>query len=198
MTTVDLYIDRVLAGLPRATPMRQQIALELRGHITERLEAGQSVDAVLAGLGDPDRLALSYLAAVPLASAPFLPRILAKLADCVLVAALLAVPVVLAWLTTDETMRFVALIATVVLAGFVFIGYVVIAEYTFGQTLGKRLAGLLVVREDGAPISFGQSIVRQLPVLLQVFWIDVLFALFTDRRQRAFEMLSKTRVVRTV
>jgi hypothetical protein len=29
-----------------------------------------------------------------------------------------------------------------------------------------------------------------------VYWIDVMFALFTDRSQRAFEMLSKTRVVR--
>ena len=29
----------------------------------------------------------------------------------------------------------------------------------------------------------------------QFFWVDVLFALFTDRNQRAFELLSKTRVV---
>ena len=65
-----------------------------------------------------------------------------------------------------------------------------------GQTIGKRIAGLQVVRESGAPIGFGQSIVRLLPVALQIFWIDVLFALFTDKRQRAFEMLSKTRVVR--
>ena len=32
---------------------------------------------------------------------------------------------------------------------------------------------------------------------LQVFWIDALFALFTDKSQRAFELLSKTRVVRS-
>lgn len=47
----------------------------------------------------------------------------------------------------------------------------------------------------GARISIGQSIVRQLPVVFQMFWIDVLFALFTDRSQRASELLSKTRVV---
>jgi hypothetical protein len=35
-----------------------------------------------------------------------------------------------------------------------------------------------------------------LPMFLQVFWIDAMFALFTDKSQRAFEMLSKTRVVR--
>ena len=52
------------------------------------------------------------------------------------------------------------------------------------------------MRESGAPIGLGQAIVRLLPMTLQIFWIDVLFALFTDKRQRAFEMLSKTRVVR--
>jgi uncharacterized RDD family membrane protein YckC len=30
-----------------------------------------------------------------------------------------------------------------------------------------------------------------------VFAVDALFALFTERHQRAFELLSKTRVVRT-
>jgi hypothetical protein len=39
------------------------------------------------------------------------------------------------------------------------------------------------------------AIVRQLPVFLQCYWVDVLFAFFTERRQRAFELLSKTRVV---
>ena len=74
--------------------------------------------------------------------------------------------------------------------------YTVASEYRRGQTFGKRLQGIRVVSESGARISVGQAIVRQLPVLLQVFWIDVMFALFTERSQRAFEMLSKTRVVR--
>jgi len=34
-----------------------------------------------------------------------------------------------------------------------------------------------------------------LPAVLQVGWIDAMFALFTEKSQRAFEMLSKTRVV---
>ena len=53
-----------------------------------------------------------------------------------------------------------------------------------------------MVRETGARISLAQAIVRQLPMFLQVLWIDALFALFTDKSQRAFELLSKTRVVR--
>ena len=44
-------------------------------------------------------------------------------------------------------------------------------------------------------IAEGQAIVRQFSMFLQVYWIDVMFALFTDKSQRAFELLSKTRVV---
>ena len=53
-----------------------------------------------------------------------------------------------------------------------------------------------MVQESGAPITLGQAFVRQLSLVFQIFWIDALFALFTERRQRAFELLSKTRVVR--
>src|SRR6185503_14102916 len=73
--------------------------------------------------------------------------------------------------------------------------YPILSEHRVGRTIGKNLFGLRVVTEKGTRIGLGQAIVRQLPVFLQVFTIDALFALFTDRRQRAFEMLSKTRVV---
>ena len=75
--------------------------------------------------------------------------------------------------------------------------YPMVAEARYGKTVGKHLRGLRVVTESGARISTGQAIVRNLPWLLEVWWIDALFALFTDKRQRAFELLSKTRVVRS-
>jgi uncharacterized RDD family membrane protein YckC len=86
-------------------------------------------------------------------------------------------------------------LACVFWASLLVVIYPVVAEAWFGKTVGKHLMGLRVVRESGARIGLGQSFVRQLPVLLQVIWVDALFALFTDRRQRAFELLSKTRVV---
>ena len=76
-----------------------------------------------------------------------------------------------------------------------FVIYTAIAEYRYGRTWGKRLMGIHVVRESGARIGLGQAVVRQLPFFAQFFWIDALFALFTDRRQRAFELLTKTRAV---
>jgi uncharacterized RDD family membrane protein YckC len=56
--------------------------------------------------------------------------------------------------------------------------------------------GLRVVDESGAQIGIGQALVRQLAQVLNIFWIDGLFAFFTTHTQRAFELLSKTRVVR--
>jgi len=73
--------------------------------------------------------------------------------------------------------------------------YPILAEALTGQTVGKWMFGLQVVTEKGARIGIGPSIVRQLLVFFQVIFVDALFAIFTERRQRAFEMLSKTRVV---
>ena len=73
--------------------------------------------------------------------------------------------------------------------------YTATAEYRAGGTLGKQLMGIRVVRESGARIGLGQAWLRQLPFFGQFFFIDALFALFTERRQRAFELLTKTRAV---
>jgi uncharacterized RDD family membrane protein YckC len=73
--------------------------------------------------------------------------------------------------------------------------YFVIAESRWGRTVGKHLFHLVAVTDQGARVTVGQSIVRQLPTVLQVIYVDMLFALFTEKRQRAFEMLSRTRVV---
>jgi uncharacterized RDD family membrane protein YckC len=195
MTAGEDYINRVLDALPTPTPRRQQIALELRGHITERLASGQSMEDILGQLGDPVALAESYLSAVPLVSAPHGRRMLAKLVDVVSIF-IVVVPFALLPLVADlHEWTPIVLFVTVVGASFLCAFYLVVAEWRFGQTLGKHLAGLRVVRESGARISLGQSVVRQLPVFFEVFAIDALFVLFTERRQRAFELLSRTRVV---
>ena len=79
--TTDRYLDQVLAHLPPTTPTRAQIALELRGHIEERLAAGQPLPEVLEQLGDPATLAESYLAGVPMALPGFGARLIAKVID---------------------------------------------------------------------------------------------------------------------
>lgn len=197
MTSAEDYIDRVLDVMPRGTAMRSQVSQDLRGAIAERMGDGRSLDEVLLQLGDPVRLAESYLAAEPLIAAPLGTRALARLLDALVV---LAVVAPLAWVVagfTPPDFLFPIMLLVVLIGGsLVFAVYMIAAEATVGQTLGKQALGLYVVRENGARISAGQAFVRQLPLLLQIVWIDLLFAFFTEKRQRAFELLSKTRVVR--
>jgi len=199
MRTADDYIDSVLQYMPRATPLRSQIALELRGHIAERVATGQSLDDIVRQLGDPSTLAESYLSAVPLVGAPFWRRGVAKILDVlVLTGAGFVIFAPMAWLLWysehEMILAFMPLIV-IVTVSLLFLAYTVVSEWQWGQTIGKYLLGVRAVRESGARVSIGQAVVRHLPVFLQVFWIDVLFALFTDKHQRAFELLSKTRVV---
>ncbi len=195
--TADAYVNRVLSALPPATPRRDQIAMELRGHISERLASGQPLQGVLDQLGDPVALAESYLSAVPLVAGGFGARAAARLIDFALTVGMLSPAVALIWLVSSPEHMPLWLMAYLIVGGLVVAIYPVVAEAKYGTTIGKRLFGLRVVRESGSRISTGQAIVRNLPWVLEVFWIDALFALFTDRSQRAFELLSKTRVVRS-
>jgi len=195
MTTADEFVERVLSSLPGSVPQREQIGLELSGHIAERVAEGAPLDDVLRQLGDPIVLAESYLSAVPLAAAPFLRRCLAKLLDVALVLGAVALLATLAAKLLPRRFEGNVVIVAMLAAGLAFLLGTVFAELRFGQTPGKRLLGLRVVRESGAPIGLGQAFVRQLPLVFSIFFIDALFALFTEKKQRAFEMLSKSRVV---
>jgi uncharacterized RDD family membrane protein YckC len=191
MSLDQAYIERVVNQLPRDPQLRAQVGMELRSHIAEREEHGHTIEEALRQLGDPVVLAESYLAAVPLIPASFWRRGAARIIDF-LFFVLACAPLVWGLLRTTPFV-----VAVLVGAGLLAVStlYPVLAEYYFGKTIGKHVMKLRVVRESGTRISFGQSIVRQLPVALEVFWIDVFFALFTEKHQRAFELLSKTRVV---
>lgn len=197
MKPEEIYVQKVLDHILRG-PVRDQIEAELRGHIADRVERGGDVEEAIRQLGDPKALAESYLAAVPMRKPPHFRRGLAKIVDLVTVL-LLPCIVFLVWWTTaahkPSEPVWIAFASAFVVTLAVSCWYPIVMEYTTGQTLGKRIFGLQVVTEKGARIGIGQAIVRQLPVFFQIFTIDALFALFTDRRQRAFEMLTKTRVV---
>lgn len=198
MTTATQYIDTVLAMLPRTTPRRAQIAAELRDHIEEGLAHGTPLERVLADLGTPAELATSYLAAVPLVPASHGARLLAKLVDAGIAVVATALVASLAVFAPTDGLRAAIVVGALIGGGVAWFVYTVLAEHRSGATWGKRRFGLHVVRESGARIGLGEAIVRQLPLALEIVWLDALFVLFTDRRQRAFELLSKTRVVQVV
>ena len=196
--TTEEYVQAVLNHMPASMPRREQIGTELRSHIVERLEHGVPLDEVLRQLGDPAVLADSYLAEVPLALPPHGRRLGAKIIDTLIILfgmAIIALAAVGSAALINEDLIWLGMVEAILLGGILGSMYTVVAEWKYGQTIGKYLCDLRVVRESGGRISFGQSVVRQLPLFLQVGWIDAMFVLFTDRRQRAFELLSKTRVV---
>ena len=195
--TADDFVNRVLSKMPTTTPRREYIAMELRGHISERVNAGEPLDEILEHLGDPVALAESYLSAVPLIAGDWWSRATARLIDFGLPVVALAPVACLIWLATPPEWVPPLLFIYVFVGGATIAIYPMVAEARYGKTLGKHLRGLRVVTESGMTISTGQAIVRNLPWLFEVWWIDALFALFTDRSQRAFELLSKTRVVRS-
>lgn len=199
MTAQESYIQQVLDKLPPGA-LRDQIALELRSLIADRLEQGSSVEDAIRQLGDPAVLAESYLASVPLVSAPMGRRAAAKLVDLLLLIAPVFTAVLIGYSTVrvtgdGEPLLYPLLVLAVALTGLGSCLYPMIAEHRTGQTIGKRLFGLQAVTESGARISLGQAFLRQLPLFLQIFVVDALFALFTKNRQRAFELITKTRVV---
>lgn len=196
MTMADEYVRRVMEMMPASTPRREQIGVELRAHIAERVAHGRPVDDVLRQLGDPGELVDSYLSANPLVAASPGERALAKLIDTAVVLAVLALPLLLWYRLSAEPPGWRTAVLVAFVAGSTTLClYTIAAEYRTAQTLGKRVRGLHVVGETGRRITLGQAVVRQLAILLSLFLVDAAFALFTDRQQRAFELLSKTRVV---
>ncbi|UPM44381.1 RDD family protein [Halocatena salina] len=79
--------------------------------------------------------------------------------------------------------------------------YFIGLEAQYGQTLGKRLLGLVVVKENGTPCTFSSAVLRnvlriidQLPAF---YLLGIIFMLLTDRSQRIGDSAGGTVVVRT-
>ena len=68
-----------------------------------------------------------------------------------------------------------------------------------GATPGKRMLGLRVVRESGAPITFGQSLLRNLmraaDILPFAYGFGIVSCLFTKKFQRLGDLVAGTLVV---
>jgi uncharacterized RDD family membrane protein YckC len=73
--------------------------------------------------------------------------------------------------------------------------YFPVAEGRFGQTIGKRVMNLWVLKENGLPIGYKEAIIRRLSFYFEIWLIDILFILFTEKKQRGFDIVAKTVVV---
>lgn len=78
-------------------------------------------------------------------------------------------------------------------------GYYVLLEWFFGQTLGKRVAGGIVVSRGGGPITFRHSLTRNLLRLVDGilnYAVGLVVMLLSKDMQRVGDMAANTLVVR--
>lgn len=199
-SAADEFISDVVSRIPGAG-RRARAEQDL----LSRIHGGESVGDLIARYGDPAVVAESYTAREPLVSAPVFRRLAAALIDIPSVLVSGFIFFYYAWKLLGTGQSFVTAIvtgnmiamalcfSTLVLMSPV---YYIVAETTVGQTVGKALMGIRTVRESGTKISVGQAFVRQIPLIFSFYVFDAAFALFTRKKQRLFELISGTRVVK--
>jgi uncharacterized RDD family membrane protein YckC len=213
MNAINEYARQVMDLIPPAHPERHRIELDLRAHLEETVtELQGSPSAAFDRMGDPRAVALGYLADVPMRYASVGRRVLAFVIDMLAGVAVLGTVVATCALifgilaVAEETsqsgppeMSFailavlgVAFIASLAILSIV---YFPLLEWRYGQTLGKYLLAIHVVAEDGLRARLPATIVRRIPFFLEFFWVDAIVAFFTERKQRAFDLVARTLVV---
>jgi len=78
-------------------------------------------------------------------------------------------------------------------------GYFVVMEKTQGATLGKKLLGIKVVRENGEGLDWGAVIIRNLLRIIDgiaFYLVGAIVVWVSKKRQRLGDMAAKTLVVR--
>jgi len=86
------------------------------------------------------------------------------------------------------------------LATAIFLFYFIHLEATYGQTVGKKITGIVVVAEDGDAIGYFASIIRTLlrfiDALPLLYILGGIVIFLTERRQRIGDLAASTVVVR--
>lgn len=202
MDAIESYVAEVLARIPRPFPERGRIAEDLRAHLLEAGSAGENPASVVARMGSPDNVARDYLAASPRELASVKRRAVALLLDYLVTLGLFLLPFGLLFarvpVSTEQpgALEITALVVFLGAVTLVSVVYFPLLEKLYGQTLGKRALGICVTRDTGEAIGWGAAFLRRLPFYFHFFWLDALVAPFSARRQRAFDMVAKTIVVR--
>jgi uncharacterized RDD family membrane protein YckC len=209
MTEVDKYINQVLHHVHAPERDRVRFAADLQAHVQEAVAVGESQRTVLARMGSPTEVAAEFMAQVSLTNAGFWRRAVAYAIDLAMVFVVASVFGVLAIFATNLVPRHPAgvdwvvggaLILLIVAMASAALGvillYFPVLEGRFGQTVGKRLLGISVLKENGLPIGYGDAFLRRLSYYFEFLPLDALFVPFTTRQQRAFDIVARTIVVR--
>jgi uncharacterized RDD family membrane protein YckC len=208
MNTTDRYIQKVVRNIYAPAPEKARIEADLRAHFQEALETGETFEAMAARMGDPVEVAAGFMAEIPLVYAGFGRRLAAFMIDMALMILVVfgtwVLWVVLSDLVPQEPqgleyilggLLIAVLIGSALFAIGLLIFYFPLLEGRFGQTLGKRLLGLRVLKESGLPAGYREAFLRRISYYFEVILLDALFIPFTPKRQRAFDIVARTVVV---
>jgi len=204
MKPADRYVEDVLSHVFAAAEDRARLEADLRSHFAEAEAEGRAARQVIGELGTPEEVAAAFNAEREFRYASFWQRLVAFFGDAGLLM-FLVLPVVglglMAGVVGEEPGE-VAIVWLVPL-GLLFLAvlgssifYFPLLEAHYGKTLGKHLMRIRVVRENGSAIGLGQAFVRRLSFYFDMLWVDALFIFFTDKKQRALDIVAKTVVAR--
>lgn len=220
MNRTNHYITDVMKNVFASPERREQFEGDLRTHIAERMENGESEVEVLKKMGEPHDVAGEFMAEANIRFAGFWERLLAFILDihiCLgiggimfllfymiphtLLKTVIETPIVM--IPNDPYGSFPATVLQIVLVAFLglsIIGailfYFPAMEALFGWTVGKWLLRLRVLRDSIQKINLGHAILRRLSLYFEFLAIDAMFIPFTQKKQRAFDLIAKTVVIR--
>lgn len=81
----------------------------------------------------------------------------------------------------------------------IYIGYFTILEGSKGQTIGKMVTKIKVVREDGGPIDMNQALTRNILRIIDGLFVYLIGAILiwrSDKKQRLGDSIAKTIVIK--
>lgn len=99
---------------------------------------------------------------------------------------------------TGYMARYSTILAIFLVISFlIYFGYFIVCEMIMnGQTIGKRMFGLRVIRDNGQPIEFAQSLLRGIiRSTLDMMYVGLFVILFSKKHKRLGDMAAGTIVV---
>lgn len=217
--TTDQYIAQVVALLPQHAHDRASIAQDIRAHIAELMAHGATESEAIERLGTPyevaaafadgstpdvagetlDRLIHDWQGGLTLQYASVSQRVAAFMIDLMLPVLALVVIVAVARLSPGVWSGGYGLFGAMILYATICVAfgwfYFPLLEWKWGQTVGKRVMRIRVKTVKGEDPRLLATFIRRIPLFMQFFVFDAVFALFTERRQRAFDIVARTVVV---
>ncbi|MFW6206486.1 MAG: RDD family protein [Gemmatimonadota bacterium] len=192
---IDRYVQEVLERLPPTATGRARIERDLRAHLREATDASGFPREAVREMGPVEETAAGYAESLDLTPVSLADRTGAFLVDVGLGALLSGLVLLIGPGALGNGLGMGLLILLAAVAGAMALLYFPVLEERYGQTLGKRLFGICVARDDGLRPELWRTVVRRLPLFFEFFLLDALFAPFTEKRQRAFDIVAGTIVV---